>query len=291
MNAREVVLAPTTPTSPSLLRTAFRALCTIAPGLATKLAFRLWFTPSRPRVSDSMRAFLATGESLNLTVNGRHVAAWTWGTGRTIVLSHGWGGYAAQMQSFVEPLTRAGFRVVAFDAPAHGQSGASRLGSRKSTFFDFGEVLAELSQRYDVAGLVAHSGGCTAASLAMRAGWRVPAAVFIAPMASPLAYRQMFEQALGMTDDVAQRFSDEVERRLNARWEEFEVPSLAQAIDTPPLLVIHDRDDRETSWREGAEIADAWPNARLVTTTGLGHRRLLRDASVVAGVVRFFTAS
>jgi pimeloyl-ACP methyl ester carboxylesterase len=288
MNAREVVLDPA-PSSPSLLRTLFRALCAIAPGLASWIALRLWFTPPRPRVSNGARDFLSTGQRLDLTVNGRRVAGWSWGAGPTIVLMHGWGGYASQMQSFVAPLTGAGYRVIAFDAPAHGQSGPSRLGSRRSTFYDFGDVLVELSRRFDVAGLVAHSGGCTAASLAMRAGWRVPAAVFISPMASPLAYRRMFQQALAMTDDVQQRFAADVEKLLGARWEEFEVPSLAERIDTPPLLVIHDREDRETSWREGAEIASAWPRAQLVTTTGLGHRRLLRDPEVVAAVTRFFT--
>jgi len=288
MNARELVLQPI-PAGPNVLRTAFRALCAIAPALASRIAFRLWFTPSRPRVSEAARAFLATGETLDLTVNGRRVAAWTWGRGPAIVLMHGWGGHAAQMQSFVAPLTGAGYRVIAFDAPAHGQSGASRFGARQSTFFDFGDVLAELSRRFDVAGLVSHSGGCTAASLAMRAGWRVPAAVFIAPMASPLGMRRMFEQALGMTEAVARRFAEDVERRLGARWEEFEVPPLPQQIETPPLLVIHDREDRETSWSEGAEIAAAWPRAELVTTTGLGHRRLLRDPEVVAAAVRFLT--
>lgn len=294
MNAREVVLAPAQ-TSPGLVKIAFRALCAIAPGVAARIAHWLWFTPPRPRLSDTTRAFLATGAAIDLRVNGRGVAAWSWGPDMrnvpTIVLLHGWGGFAAQMQSFVPPLVNGGFRVVAFDAPAHGQSGASRFGSRQSTFFDFADVLVELSRRFDVVGLVAHSGGCTAASLAMRAGWRVPRAVFIAPMASPLAYRRMFEQALGITADVAQRFATEVERRLGASWEEFEVPSVARVAATPPLLVVHDRDDPETSWRDGAEIASAWPDALLVTTNGLGHRRLLRDPEVVAHVVAFINAS
>src|SRR6185436_19892625 len=142
MNARELVLQPPS-SGPGILRAAFRMLCAIAPALASRIAFRLWFTPSGPRVSDAARAFLATGETLDLTVNGRHVAAWIWaseprGRGPAIVLMHGWGGYAAQMQSFVAPLTAAGFRVIAFDAPAHGRSGASRFGSRQSTFYDFG---------------------------------------------------------------------------------------------------------------------------------------------------------
>jgi len=54
-----------------------------------------------------------------------------------------------------------------------------------------------------------------------------------------------------------------------------------------PLLVIHDRDDPTVPWADGAAIATAWPGAELVTTTGLGHRDLLRDASVVARAVAF----
>ncbi|MGZ5446135.1 MAG: alpha/beta hydrolase [Thermoanaerobaculia bacterium] len=50
--------------------------------------------------------------------------AWSWGEGPAVLLVHGWGGHAAQFQSFVEPLVRAGFRAIAFDAPSHGSSGA-----------------------------------------------------------------------------------------------------------------------------------------------------------------------
>jgi pimeloyl-ACP methyl ester carboxylesterase len=35
---------------------------------------------------------------------------------------HGWGGARAQMTGFVEPLLSAGYRVVAYDQPAHGES-------------------------------------------------------------------------------------------------------------------------------------------------------------------------
>jgi hypothetical protein len=46
------------------------------------------------------------------------------------------------------------------------------------------------------------------------------------------------------------------------------------------LLVVHDRDDGEVAWRDGAAIAAAWPGARLVTSAGLGHRRVLRDPTI-----------
>ena len=54
-----------------------------------------------------------------------------------------------------------------------------------------------------------------------------------------------------------------------------------------PLLVVHDRDDRDTFWSEGAALVKAWPGARLMTTEGLGHRRILRDKGVIEDVTQF----
>ena len=56
---------------------------------------------------------------------------------------------------------------------------------------------------------------------------------------------------------------------------------------TPPLLLVHDGQDAETGWADSEAIARAWPGARLVTTSGLGHRRILRDPEVVAEVTGF----
>ncbi len=39
----------------------------------------------------------------------------------TILLIHGWGAEASIMAAYAEPLRRTGFRVVAFDLPAHGR--------------------------------------------------------------------------------------------------------------------------------------------------------------------------
>lgn len=295
MDARQIVLAPepapgltATGFAVSAVRTFFRIVTAISPNAAAKLAIRLWFTPPRPKISAASNAFLATGETLDVKLNGRPVAAWSWGSGPVIFLMHGWGGYAAQMQSFVEPLVNAGFRAVAFDGPSHGASGASRFGARQSTFFEFRDALFEIERVVGPAhGVIAHSGGCTAIGTAIRAGWNVPAAVLISPMASPLTYQRVFQQALGLTDDVLRRFHDLVEQKLSFRWADLEMPRIAKELATPPVLVIHDREDRETSWREGAEIAEAWPASELMTTTGLGHRRLLRDAAVVDAAVKF----
>ena len=37
---------------------------------------------------------------------------------------------------------------------------------------------------------------------------------------------------------------------------DFEVPNVAARVAAPPLLAIHDEDERETSWQDGADIAE-----------------------------------
>ncbi len=44
----------------------------------------------------------------------------------SVLIAHGWTSEASFMAVFAEQLRRAGFRVVAFDQPAHGRSAQER---------------------------------------------------------------------------------------------------------------------------------------------------------------------
>ena len=295
MDARRAVLAPKARSAADavlpLLRFGFRTLSAVSTGLAARAAERVWFTPPRSRISPASAAFLGTGTRADIALSGRRVAAWSWGEGPAVLLVHGWGGLGAQFQKFVQPLVQAGYRAVAFDAPSHGASGPSRHGRRQSTFFDFAEALVALAKTVEpVAGVIAHSGGGTSVAWALRNGWSIPAAVFVAPMGSPIAYQQVFADALSIPAPVLERFKANVERRLQFKWNDLEVADVPRFAETPPLLVIHDRDDRETSWRESQNVVAAWPDATMRTTTGLGHNRILRDASVIADSIEFITS-
>jgi len=107
----------------------------VAPGVAARVGARLWFAIPRPRVHEDARKFLATGDRFDARVKERRVAGWRWGNGPTVILLHGWGGYAGQLSAFVEPLVRSGYQVIAFDAPSHGESDAGALGPRHATLF------------------------------------------------------------------------------------------------------------------------------------------------------------
>lgn len=271
-----------------------RILGAASPSAAAKVMDRLWFSAPRtqPRASD--RAVLEGGQRLSFQVHGREVAAWAWGEeGPTVILVHGWGGHAAQLQSFVLPLREAGFRIVAFDAPSHGVSAASRHGGRRVTFFEFAAALRTIaSTQSHVAGIVAHSGGCTAVSLALREGWTPPPKLaFIAPFVHPAAAIEGFAHAIGANGRVVAEFSAGVERWLGHPWSYLDMTSLEPAHKRQRLLVVHDEDDKEVPLTHARALTASWPSSDLLVTRGLGHRRVLRDAAVVERVLGFFAGS
>jgi pimeloyl-ACP methyl ester carboxylesterase len=58
---------------------------------------------------------------------------------------------------------------------------------------------------------------------------------------------------------------------------------------TQPLLVLHDPADREVPFAHGADVAAAWPGARLVPLRDLGHNRPLGDPATIAAAVGFMS--
>jgi pimeloyl-ACP methyl ester carboxylesterase len=263
-------------------RAVFPLLARVAPGLAAALADKLFFTPPRSRRSARIETFLATGCRRNVTMGDTVVATWRWGSGPTVVLTHGWGGVGGQLRSFVQPLVERGFSVVAFDAPGHGRSGG-----RRSSLVHFARALRAVADSAGpVHAVIAHSLGGAATALAFRDGLSARRAVFVGAPADPDSWTREFAHRLRIPEPVIDRMRSRVESRLGVRWSELRVLGVAESLETP-LLLVHDRDDAEVPWPQGAALCAAWRGARLVSTSGLGHRRILREPSVVGEAVAF----
>lgn len=266
----------------TLLRLAFALLARVAPELAARWAQDLFFTPRGRRHSPRASTFLDAGRRFDVSVDGQRVAAWSWGRGPTVLLVHGWAGIGGQLSALGQALLAHGHRVVAFDAPGHGQSEG-----RHSSIVHFAKAIqAVAAAAGEPAAVVAHSLGAAATVRALSQGLALERVVFIGPSGGPRDWARRFALQLGLPDSVMARMRSRSERWLGASWSDFDIPALA-ARQTAELLVIHDRDDAEVPWADGAAIAAAWPGARLVTTHGLGHRRILRDGRVVERAVAF----
>ena len=267
----------------------FSASALLFPEMAAALAERMFLTPPRPREAAASALDLIDARSSFLDHRGRQIAMWRWGSrdAPAVLLAHGWGGNAAQMRAFVFPLLQAGYRVVAYDQPAHGVSEG-----RLTALPDFADALAAVAGHHgNVQAVIGHSLGAAAAALSLgmaRSSFRK--AVLVSPPADLVGYSRRFARWYWIPEAVRKAMQTAIEERYGVRWEELEVARVAPRL-AAQALVIHDRNDRMTPWTHGAEVARHWPGAQLLTTEGLGHKRILSDEGVTRAAAAFIAGS
>ncbi len=269
----------------ALLRAGFVFGSWLRPRATLRRAYALFCTP----LSITRRRALATdnggAEIGAIDAGGERVALYTWGDPSTqpyVLLSHGWSSHATRFLPWIAPLRAAGYAVVGFDQVGHGRSSG-----RRSTLPDFASVLATVAQRQGpAAAIIGHSLGGAAVTLALADGVVAERAVLIAPAADPIEAASRFARFVGLADRLTVRLFDEYEARHPLR-----VASLQAHLKAPAIarsaLIVHDLGDREVPWAEGERYARHWPGARLLTTTGLGHHRIVDDAGVIDAALRF----
>lgn len=267
---------------PPHITKAVAALGEVAPDLAARIAtFALTRTKRRPlRPSDE--ALLARGEPLEIRHGRQLVRAWSWGTGPTVHLVHGWNARATQLGSFVNPLVGAGMRVIAHDSVGHGASTGSA-----SCVTDMADTLLRVVEATGPArAVIGHSLGGAATAIALARGLVVARATFIA---APADTSRWPEDIFGLSEEAAKRARAHAEERLRTSYERIAMPALGRTLRIP-VLVVHDREDDAVPFDDALSTVRAIRDAGLLATTGHGHTRILRAADVIDEIVRFSAA-
>lgn len=284
-----------------LLRPLTRVASFVAPAATGRLAFRLFCTPPRrPARNENASAGarsaagrLAEAEAMAVPFPCGSVTAYVFapvGASQrgTVLLVHGWNSEAAFMTAFAAPLREAGFRVVAFDLPAHGASTGRVLNLPLGV-----ASLAAVARAFGpLHAIVTHSfGGAIAlAALAGSVPGQPPvSAGRLAMIAAPSSIKQITRR-FGAGIGLGRRGQAALERRIHVvagnPVEAFEGPAQLAAIGVP-TLVVHDRQDRELDFRHAEALAAAGSFVDLEETSGFGHRRILQAKPVIESVTRF----
>lgn len=271
----------------TLIRTMFPLLSAVAPGLAARLSLRIFLTPQRYRTPAWEAAFRESASIATLQIAGQSIAVYRWGTGeKKVLLCHSWGGRGTQLASFVAPLLERGCSVVAFDAPAHGRSSGQRTDMMK-----YSEVIGRVVHiEGRVHAIIGHSFGAGNTMFAkQRHGFAVDRIVLIGCFAHGAWITDRFGQVLNIPARIIESMRKRLEHRYpgQLRWSELDIAAMV-AKDAAEIMLVHDKDDQEIPYVDGAGFQQA-PGTRrpLLTTTGLGHRRILRDSDVIHQVCSF----
>ncbi len=258
---------------------------TLAPAATTRKVASLFLSPRR-----SKRARAPEGGSGQQAVRSTvrsgpsEVAVYTWGQGPGILLVHGWEGRSTQFERFVEPLVRAGFKVVAMDLPAHGLSSGETTNLVRAA-----RAIGDVTQLAGpFRGAVAHSFGGIALLLAHLESPVAERLVGIAPSVEPKLFVDRMLDFLHVPGARRDGVYREIESLVGRRMDEIDLRAVRGALTTP-LLALHDPHDDEVPFAHGEAWAQVSRQGAVESVRDLGHRRILKDDAVISRACEFAT--
>ncbi len=220
-----------------------------------------------------------------LARTGVDVVVYEWGRGDTVVaLAHGWNGRASQFAVLVRELVAEGHRVVAFDAPGHGETPGNG-----TYLIDWIEAFGALQRRYGrLHAAIGHSFGGLATLIAAADGVVIDRVVTVAAPADADTLLIQFQAMLDYGDATAAA----LRTRFAERYFAGEADPFARLspVRRPlpagiPLLAVHDERDRLVPLGEVSRIASANPGAHTLVTRSFGHNRVLEADPVLDAVI------
>lgn len=260
-----------------------RALGRIHPRLARRSLLRLWFTPwVHPSALQPVEDLPADFFAWSIAAVGTALHGYTGGTGPTVVLVHGWAGRAADWRYLAGDLITAGWRVVVPDLPAHGMTPGER-----TDLFELGRAVAAVLQQERPAAVIAHSLGFPMILQALQEGANAPPTIVALAPARKIAHAvEGFAHRTQLPPTLVKQLRGGLEDRFGPGvWDVLDADRLVPTLAAKGL-VIHDTDDEEVPVADGQHIADRWADATFVATTGLGHRRILREETVRTAIIQ-----
>ncbi|MEU6238681.1 alpha/beta fold hydrolase [Kitasatospora sp. NPDC047058] len=229
------------------------------------------------------REFLGRCQSHTIKVDDRPHKYYECGSGPAVLLVHGVHSNLGSMVPLAQTLLDQGFRVVLFDAPAHGEA----LGSTTNPL-EVRELIRALCGRLgELHAVVGHSLGALWAFAALNGDLRVKALVSIS---APARHRYLIEKFAEMhtvDDELIQELSRRIEGLLGeGAWTGYSPQEIVKTVDLPGL-VIHGADDDFVPPEHAADLHAGWSGSALELIEGAGHFDVLGSHRVRALVAEY----
>lgn len=266
-----------------IIRGALHLFYSIAPTRAAKLASFLFRRPRRKPITYTWHLPVGA-EDIHVYHNLQKLVGYSWGDGdKTIVMVHGWESHLGRMLPLVRPLVNAGFRVVAFDGPGHGQSP-----QLLTNMYDFGEAVRCAIEQQSPYAVIANSFGAAATTtmLSRQPELQPEKLVLVSPMGHFEHHLAIFNRLVGIDGELEKAMRHQIETKLPRPIAHFDVAQAVKTLNVPGL-VIHDLYDPIIPFESSLQVASNWVQGEFKETRHLGHKNVIGNADIQAIITRF----
>lgn len=264
----------------------------IAPKTMLPVMVKLLFTPQRhplkpphieclkhaKKFSFKVTAFRQPGKKVKL-------ACYSWGEGnKTILLVHGWDAKAIDYYKMIPALTEAGYKVVAFDGPGHGQSEGD-----SSNLVDFKEILPEIVEHIGTPyAIIGHSmGGGATAYMLMETEIKVKRLVLLA---IPIISRYFMDESfkfMKIPAKMQRAFFKSMNEKFGESIDRYNLAERTEKIKAEKTLLVYEEHDEEVPVEHIQLFLEKRPEVEPFMVSGVGHNKVQRHPEVIKKVLTF----
>ena len=255
----------------------------ISPTLAGKMTYKLMCLPRHRPFKSVDKAFLDTAETSYLFCAETRICVYHWDNptlpdAPKILLAHGWESHSGRWRDYVPALHDAGYSVVAFDAPAHGNSDGKILNG-----ILYGRAITSIvAQIGPLHAIIGHSMGGTAALIGLtRTNMIPPKKVII--MGAPTNIQRITDELCALFALSATAISAtyaHIAAFAGRPLTDLILHNNVHNLGHVAAFIMHDTDDDVAPVAEGRLLAANWPGATYLETKGFGHRFLPPDQAI-----------
>lgn len=263
---------------PVLIGRYFRFLFFFFPKKAVNRAYILFCTPRKGKTLPEQEDFLEEAADEIILVNDLEIQTYRWGNmGETILMIHGWESNTHRWKRIINKLHKKGYNVIAFDAPAHGNSSGKILNVPLYT-----QCLQKVIELYRPNHILGHSvGGMTTIyHQSIYPNQEIEKLIILAPPSELSRIMKGYQRILKLSPKFMEALDQFFKEKHGFYFKEFSASDFAKKLSHNGLL-IHDKYDDIAPYQEAEAIGKNWSNANFITTENYGHSLFFEEVDAM----------
>ena len=269
-----------------------RTIGIVSPKKAASIAFDLFSTPFKSKLKRVVPPVFNKATPISIQQNKLTIRGFKWEStqpnAKIILIAHGFSSYAYKFDKYVIALRKEGFEVLAFDAPAHGNSDGKKINA-----LIYRDTILSIEKKFGpLFGIIAHSLGGLAASLAVELldNQEKRKLVLIAPATETKTAVKHFFTLIPSDPKIINAFNKHIEQIAKQPISYFSVARVARTT-TAKILWVHDQDDNVCTFNDVKPLLTEQINGlELFITKGLGHNKIYKVNSTKEKIIHFLTS-